>query len=352
MSLRPQFNGVLLVLGVLAIAGCSAEKAEEPEPDASLPPADVEVVVYASRNAGAVTAVLETWRAETGGRFRLLTDEMPDGSVRSGTLAIKPETDLLLASNLTEIWAVAESDELRPVFSDAVSNNVAPALRDPESRWTALSRRARVVVYNTDLVEAAELGGVTAYASLGDEKWQGRLCISSSAVPGNRALVAFLVSRHGAREAEIIVREWRANLATSIFVSDGALLDAVADGGCGIGFVDSAVLASYLVGNRDATVAAHWFADSANTFTDISAAAVTRHAKQADAAEALLAWLTGAAQNALFAGRRFEFPVHTNTEVASALEGWADRMPADAAYAELGFLLEEARLLTERARYP
>jgi iron(III) transport system substrate-binding protein len=196
------------------------------------------------------------------------------------------------------------------------------------------------------------LADVDRYASLADDRWQGRLCVSSSAVPGNRSLIAFLIARHGARDAEIIVRRWRANTATGFLADDNALLEAIADAHCEIGIVDSAKLAAFSAGNPDAPVAAHWFPDATNTLTDVSAAAITRHAKQPDVARALLEWLTGADANALFAGRRFEFPVNGNAALATVVAPWSGRLPADGGYAELGFLLEEARLLSERARYP
>jgi iron(III) transport system substrate-binding protein len=187
---------------------------------------------------------------------------------------------------------------------------------------------------------------------LGDERWRERLCLSSSSLPENAVLVAFLIRRHGVRDAEIIVREWRANLATTVFPGDAELLEALADGRCGIGIVDSALLASFAGVRTGLPVAAHWFSERANTLTDISAAAVTRHATQPDAAEALLEWLSRPGPNGLFAGRRFEFPANPDAELASAVESGSGRLPDDTAYAELGFLLEEADLLVERARYP
>ena len=341
---------VRLAAGFLIVAGCSSEA---PPPEASTPPEAVNpVIVYTVDGSAATSAALDSWRAASGGAFELVTDDRPEGAPRRQNYSIRSDADLFVAGSLAEIWTVAEADALRPVYSDVVEANVAATFRDPESRWVALSRRARVVAYNAAQVEAGELTGVDSYASLGDERWHGRLCVSSSAVPGNRSLIAFLIGRHGARDAEIIVRRWRENLAIAYLADDNALLDAIADGRCGIGIVDSARLAAFAAGNSTAPVAAHWFADASNMLTDISAVAITRHATQPDAARALLEWLTGTGANALFAGSRFEFPVKENAALATAVEAWAGRLPADADYAELGFLLEEARLLAERARYP
>ena len=337
-----------LVTCALLVAACG--KAPPPPAASTTPDADGAVIVYTSGDSGGTSAVLGAWRAATGNDYQLLTDDLPPGARRSP--AVKPEADLFVAGSLAEMWAVAESDALRPVFSEAIGANVDAAYRDPESRWAALSRRARVVAYNPGRVGQEALGGVDRYASLAEEAWADRLCLSSSAVPGNRTLIAFLIARVGARDAEIIVRGWRQNLASPIFADDHALLDAIADGRCEIGLADSAVLSAYAAAKPDAPLAIHWFPDAANTVSDVSAAAVTRHAKAADAATALLEWLTGAGANAIFAGRRFELPVNADAALATAVESAAGRLPSDTDYAELGFLLEEAQLLAERARYP
>jgi iron(III) transport system substrate-binding protein len=346
---RPRIARFATVL--LVVAACGRETPPSGAAVTAPEPAEP-VIVYSAESRDATTAALDSWRATGGGAFELVTDDRPEHSPPRTNYSVRNGTDLFVAGSLAEIWAVAEADALRPVFSDVVAANVAATLRDPESRWVALSRRARAVAYNATQVEPGELTGVDSYASLGDERWRGRLCVSSSTVPGNRSLLAFLIDRHGARDAEIIVRSWRDNLAIPYLADDEALLDAIGDGRCGIGIVDSAMLAAYTAGNPDTPVAVRWFADATNLLTDISAIAITRHAKQPDTARALLEWLTGAEANALFAGRRFEFPVNENAALGTAVEALAGRLPPDADYAALGFLLEEARLLAERARYP
>ena len=338
-------RALLVALVALSVVACGrdetmAERGGQP------------LVVYASHNATETAAVLESYRSRTGQRFRLLTDDMAETDVRLGNSAMMPEADLFLAASLAEIWAAAEADALRPVFSADVDSAVAAWLRDPEARWIALSRRARVVVRNTASVGSTDLASLQDYAGLQGERWKGRLCVSSSSVPGNRALVAHLIRRHGVREAELIVRGWRANLAMTVFTNDGTLLNAIADGRCGIGIVDSSVLAAFLTSVPDAPVLAHWFADAANVLVDISAAAVTRHAGQPEQAQALLEWLASPEPNGLYADLRFEFPVNAAAPVNAIGVSWTGGLPPDAPLPELGFLLEEADLLIERARYP
>ncbi len=356
MSLRYVlfFSTILLVA-----AGCGQDAAEpvadeqptvapDPEINSARP-----VVVYATGGGGAqLSNVLDAYRAETGGRYEILGDDVvqsPDLLDRPQQL---PKTDLFIASSLAELWSVAEDDGLRPTFSDVINGNIPAGLRDPESRWSALSARARIIVYSPDLVSAEEIGAVQAYSALGEDVWRDRLCVSSARVAGNRSLVAFLIRQHGVREAEAIVRRWRANFGSSVYNSDTELLKAFPSGNCAIGIVDNTVLQNYETGSSPPGVAAHWFADSDELLIDIRGAGVSRHAANPDAAAELLEWLTSKDANALFAIGEMEFPANSESPMATALASRSEYLRETDSLSSIGFLQEDATKLIERARYP
>ncbi len=333
----------LASLYLLLVAACSSDKQPEPAAPVEAEPAAADrappgpVVVAAARPPQMMIPVLEGWRAETGGRFELALAD--DGDAPA-------QTDLVVLGSLADTWDIAEADELRPVFRDSINSNIDARLRDAESRWTALSKRGRVVVYNPSLVAVADLGSLQDYASLREERWRGRLCLSSSAVGGNRLLVALLISRHDLREAERIVRDWRANLADAVFADDDSLLDAIAAGTCAIGIADS--------NDAAATTGAsiHWFADPAATLVDVTTAGVSRHAADPRQAAGLLEWLTTETPNALFAIQDLELPANPSSPAGNLVDGHAVHLREPVSLSDLGFLVEEADLLVERARYP
>ncbi len=344
------FTGLVVVL--VFVGGCGKESSDAAVEAGRAAPPSGPLVVYASHDAARTASVLDAYRKDTGTKFRLLSDDMPEQAARLDNPQLMPKADLFIAGSLAEIWNVAESGALRPTNSDVVSGNVAPEMRDPESRWFALASRARIVVYNARMVTEERMSGLQNYAALGDEAWRGSLCVASSAVPGNRALIAFLIKRLGVREAEIAVRRWRENLAATVFVNDEELLQAVSDGQCAMGIADSNVLAELNSARPNSPVNAHWFDSSAETFFDISGAGVTRHAANPGGAVALLEWLTTDMPNALFATNDFEFPVNSEAPIGAAIEGWSGRVRQPDSLAELGFLLEESAQLVMRARYP
>jgi len=339
----------LMALGVLAACGnespTSEGVSEQHAPSGLL-------LVYASHDASRTASALDAYRSETGTRFQLRSDDMPEQDTRLENPLLMPKVDLFVGGSLAELWAVAEADALRPVTSELLTGNISAAMRDPESRWIALSSRARIVAYNTELVSQDRIASVRGYTSLGDEAWRDSLCLASSAVPGNRALVAFLINQLGERDAEITVRRWRENLAELVFANDVELLDAVASGQCAVGILDSNVLAAYVSARSNAPVAAHWFETPDTILIDISGAGVTRHAADPDGATALLEWLTAVTPNALFATQDFEFPANSGSPTGAAISAWSEFVTEPASLSELAFLLEDADRLIERARYP
>ena len=339
----------LMALGILTACGNESPTSEvaQEQPAQSGP-----LLVYASHDASRTASALDAYRSETGTRFQLRSDDMAERDPRLENPLLMPKVDLFVGGSLAELWAVAEADALRPVSSELLAGNISEAMRDPESRWIALSSRARIVAYNTDLVSLDKIASVRDYTSLGDETWRDSLCLASSAVPGNRALIAFLIKQLGVRDAEITVRRWRENLAELVFANDVELIDAVASGKCAVGILDSNVFATYARARSDAPVAAYWFESPDTILFDISGAGVTRHAADPDGAKALLEWLTTVTPNALFAAQNFEFPANSDSQTGAAISAWSEFVTEPASLSELAFLLEDADRLIERARYP
>jgi iron(III) transport system substrate-binding protein len=334
------------LLVAIAVSSLGTSSCGGPEPVAGGEPAGtasssgpVPLTVLTDIHDRSLDSVLAAYRAETGAAYRVL-------SVESAAAADEPAADVVMGGSFAGLWAMAEAGVFRPLPDEVRA--VTGALRDPEARWTAVGTRLRLVVYDARRVAVGELGSVRDYAALGQEAWRGRLCLSSSAVPGNRLLLAYLLRRYHRREAEIIVRLWRANLAEPELASDDDLLDAMVDGRCDIGIADSAALAGR---GAQTTIAAHFFTARDALVPDLTGVGIARHARRADAAAAFIAWLLAGPPNGLLASGKREFPVDATVAAHASVRAWRPQAAASASLEELGFLLEEAARLAERARY-
>jgi iron(III) transport system substrate-binding protein len=299
-----------------------------------------------------VQSVLDAYTAETGRKVRLIPGNTELSLQSFENIRTLPAADLYLAPSLADLWYIAEMDGFRPTYSASIEANIPSNLRDPESRWTALATSVRYVVHNSELVSTDELADVNNYAALGLEQWRGKLCLSSSSVPGNRTLVAFLIRQSNLRQAEITVRQWRANLATDVFDDDASLLKAISTGRCALGIAGSSALAAHIAADAGAAVALHRFADPAEMVVDVSGGGVTRHAHNPGDAADLLAWLTTNAADALYAALGQEFPANADSAVIPGIESWRDTISRPVPLSALAYLHDDAVLLIGRAKYP
>jgi len=312
----------------VTVAACSPEA---PQTNAMRDSAPVEraveqnaLVVYAAYDDKTyLPALFMQFTQDTGTVVIVRNGEVP-GIVDDVILKrTEPPADVLITPSVAGAWRVAEESELRPIYSAAVEN-VPAALKDPEKYWSALSYRTAVVVYDPEQVAAAELG---AYEELSAESLRRKLCLTSSGLAINRAVISMLINKLGKREAELAVRGWVANLAQPPFASEEQLLRAITAGECGVGIVSSDALAgSRLAMHRPAEI-----------YFDIEAAGVTRHARNPDAAVALIEWLLGAETQARHSAQ-------TGRQPATEATGLAPIVTAAAG-------LEAATTLAERARY-
>ena len=312
MSLRFPSTIALLVL-LVACGGDNESTSRRPDP----------VSVYAAMpDAAAWQPLFETFTDETG---ILVTVKTGDADlIVEAVIADNgaPPADVLLTDDIARIWTAAEEGGLRAVRSDEIESVLDSRLRDPDHLWSAVGIRTAKIVYDTRAIDLSEIGD---YANLSDADFRGKLCLSSSSLPVNRALIAMLISDIDVRPAEIVVRGWKRNLAELVFATEEKLLDAIATGRCAAGIASDDVADLFIADNAQLAAVL-----PAVAHINVSATGVERHARNPDGAERLVKWLV--ANTAPGAAELQDISTHN-----IGLAGWRD---------------EEAIKLAERASYP
>lgn len=273
------------------------------------PPPAVVVYVYGDE-ASPLAAQFEAFTNETG--IPVVTRFGDSSGLTDDVIANRgsPPADVLVTSNVADIWRAADVGALRPIQADAF-DAIADVQKDPDRYWAGIRVHPHFVV-TRDAVDDS----VASWDRFGTPDFAGRLCLSSSRLAGNRSLIAYLLDERGARGTERLVRRWVRNLAAPPFATQAGLLAAVHDGRC-----DYAIATSHddLSGLRVLSPEPRYF--------DVSAIGVARHAVQAESAQRLVAWTLG--------NRTGHFGGDTKLRSVSTA-GWRD---------------EDVRLLVERAGY-
>ncbi len=288
---------------IVVLAGCGDK------------PAPGHVVVYAHEGTRAqrIEEMLAEFTAETG---VLTTLKTGDSAQMADAIIAKtdaPRADVLITAGAADIWRAAESGALRPL-DEGVLQRVPELLQDPDGYWIAAAAHAPAVV----TANGAATPALDSIEDLGDAAYSGRLCLSSSALPGNRALIAALIETSDNKTAERMIRRWVRNLALPPFESEAKLVDAVRSGACELGIVTA---------NTPLGTLSQFWPENAPASFHIDGIGVARHATDAAAAQRLVAWVADRVDLRMIAVAEY---------VHAGVGGRRD---------------EEARLLAERAGY-
>lgn len=347
-GLQLKLRGPMLYAGLAAVL-CAACTGEVPAPPVASESPRRTLVLYASLPEPRLSALARRYQDATGVRLHFLSG---DGDLLIEKMRLKehrPGADVLLLSSVTDLSMALDADILRPVRSETLAAVVPGALRDQDGYWFGVGQRAEWIIYDSRDVQATHLGG---YSDLAAAEWRERLCLQRSSSGRSRSLVATLIAELGERDAELVVRGWRANLATEVFDTQSDLLQAIATGECSLGIVSSNEAALYVADGGSSHVRVHAPSDEqGGSWLQPLGAGVSRHASDAEGARLFLEWLVTADGQAALHAEGADYPLHSEPGRPALLADWplpdAEGNPALRA----GYLHQEATLLNERARY-
>lgn len=197
--------------------------------------------------------------------------------------------DVLVTTDLANLWRAKQAGLLQPVDSPELERNVPAELRDPDKQWWGLSLRLRTPVRAKDRVPE---NAVTSYEDLGDPQFKGRLCLRTSNNEYNQSLVADMLAKRGPAATERLLRSWMAN-DPRIEGSDVQVLEAIAANRCDVGLVNHYYLGRILKDKPGFPVAPAWpDQDGAGVHANLSGAGVVRQSQHKANATKLITSLT------------------------------------------------------------
>lgn len=320
------------VLAVALIAGLAAVAL------ASSSGSDSALVVYNGRSHYGTEEVFRAFEAETGVTVELRGGTAPELFERLRREGDDSPADLLVTTDLANLWRAEEAGLLQPVSSATLEGNIPEALRDPEGHWWSLTTRLRIPVVSTERVEDGE---VTSYEDLGDPQFAGRTCLRTSTSEYNQSLVADMIAKRGREATETLLRSWMDN-DPEIINSDGELLAIMAAGDCDLGLANHYYLGRALEEDPGFPVAPAWpDQDGAGAHTNVSGIGVTASSDQPEDARRLIEYLSTTEAQSTFTDRS-EFAANPDVPPPPHLDDWADVTIDPIDVERAGPLLDEA----------
>ena len=193
-----------------------------------------EVIVYSARSHYGQEPAIDAFTKKTGIQVKSHGGNSSELFERLRAEGDKTPADVLITVDAGNLWNAAQAGLLAKTDSPEVSASIPAHLRDPQNRWTALTVRARTIMYNTKKVKPEEL---STYEALADPKWKDRICLRNSGHVYNQSLLATMIKRGGEPKMEAMVRGWVANNPTLIN-GDTKILESIATGQCDVGITN------------------------------------------------------------------------------------------------------------------
>jgi iron(III) transport system substrate-binding protein len=279
-----------------------------------------DIVVYNGRSQYGDEEAFKAFERETGLKVELRGGTAPELYERLKREGDATDADLLVTTDLANLWRAEDAGLLEPVTTDTLTANVAPELHDPDGAWWGISTRLRVPMRSTERVPE---GAIKTYEDVGNPDFRGRLCLRTSNNEYNQSWVADRIAKYGEAETEKLLESIMAN-EPKILGSDVDVLEAIAAGDCDVGLTNHYYLARELKDDPDFPVAPAWpDQDGAGAHTNLSGVGLVEGAEHRANAIRLMEFLTGReAQEAIVANG--EFAANPDVPPAEHIRDWAN----------------------------
>jgi iron(III) transport system substrate-binding protein len=337
MKRRTFLAGSAAGLGLLAAGRASAAEA---------------VNVYSARHYPSDQILFDMFTRQSGIAVQVINGNAEELMQRQKQEAENSPADVLITVDAGNLWRAQEMGLFQGAESDLLQKEIPENLRDPQGRWFAFSKRARVIIYNPEKVKAEEL---STYQDLADPKWTGRVLVRSSNNIYNQSLVAAMIETDGIEKTEAWAKGLVANFARK---PEGGDIDQIMALTAGLG--DVAISNSYyfarMLNSDKADVKAKveklkiFFPNQQlrGTHINVSGAGVAAYAPNRANAVKLLEFLISPEAQKVFADANNEFPVRADVPPAAVVAAWGDFKADPISVTALGKNNAEAVKLMDR----
>ena len=319
-------TGLFMLSAVLT--GCTGTKTTtNPQPPASTQ--NQVVNVFSERHYETDKQLFEVFTKESGIKVNVIEGKADELIERLATEGIDTQADLFITADVGRLHRAKERGLLQSTSSDIIVKNVPENLRDKDNQWYGLTVRARVLVYDKDNVNPAQL---STYEDLIEPKWKGKILVRSSSNIYNQSLLASFIAVNGEEQAKAWAKGIVANMAREPKGSDRDQAKAVVAGEGELAIMNTYYLGQMLnsADPEEVKVAKKLgvFFPNQNTTNgthiNVSGVGITKASKNKENAIKLVEFLTSVKAQKEYANANYEYPVNKAVEASDLIKSWGD----------------------------
>jgi len=311
-------SGVAL-LAVLSACGSTAATPEGATPAPADDSTKQTLVIYSGRSEALITPIIEAFQqahpdivvnVKAGKNNELAAAILEEQQNPQADVFIS--TDMLTHINLSTAGALAKE-------SIAGTESIPNELKAADGSWYSVTKRARVIMYNKDLVSAEE--APQSIFDLTDPKWKGKIAATNSTSGAMQAQVAMMLNTVG----EDATKAWLEGLVaneTTFFGGHSDVRKAVGAGEFAIGLVNHyyyELQKREASDNNIAVVYPDQGADQIGVMVNTTAVGITAGSPHAAAAKTFVEFLFLPSTQQLFAELNYEYPLIEGVALAEGV---------------------------------
>ena len=270
-----------------------------------------QLTIYSGRNENLVGPLIEQFKEQSGIDVQVRygdTAEMAATILEEGD---NSPADLFFAQDAGALGALAQEGRF-VALPTTLTEQVEARFRSPENLWVGISGRARVLVYNTDLVSEADLPA--SVFDLTNEKWRGQV----GWAPTNGSFQSFITAMRGVAGEEA-AQSWLAGMIaneTVVYPNNNAIVTAVGAGEIAVGLVNHYYLYQFLKEQGEGFPARNYYfpAGDVGAMVNVAGVGILQSGANQETAQQFVEFLLGTEAQQYFATQTNEYPL-TSAEI-------------------------------------
>jgi iron(III) transport system substrate-binding protein len=337
----------ILLLSAVMIS-CKSEKKESVD-------TLQEVNIYTHRHYKADQELFAQFEKESGIKVNVVNasaDELMQKMTLEGE---QSPADVLITVDAGRLVRAKNKGLLQTANSTFLDNTIPSHLKDTDNNWFALTKRARVIVYNPENVSAEDL---STYEALTEDKWKNKVLIRSSGNIYNQSLLASIIANSGEEIATAWAEGIVANMARSPKGNDRDQVKAVVAGEGDLAVVNTYYIGKLLNSKDPEEVKAGkgikvFFPnqEGRGTHINVSGAGVAKYAPNKANAIKFIEFLASKPAQEVFAKANYEYPVNGEVAPSDLLTSWGTFKEDTLSLSKLGENNKKAVLVFDSAQW-
>ena len=321
---------VVTAIGLVVAAGCGDDR------DA--------LTIYTGRTESLVAPLLEEFAQENDVAIDVRYGDTNDLALLIGTEGDRSPADVYWGQSPGATAYLAERDLLAPL-PDELQTKVEPTFEDDQGRWVGVSGRQRVLVYNEEMVDEADLPG--SVLDLTAPEYRGKVGLA----PSNGSFQDFVTAMRQL-EGEAAAKAWLEGMAANdspTYANNNAIVEAVGRGEIPFGLVNHYYNHRFLEEDPGLPSRNHQFDDGdiGGLVIPSSASVLAGSGRQEDA-QRFIAFLLEKEAQEYFAEETFEYPLADGVQAAEGVPPLSSlRPPPGGQPDELGDIATTGKLIAE-----